>query len=92
MAKKFMHIMVDDIMTNAESNELSESLSRLSDDYDIVISSNNLQITTFNQDAMQLMNDKLDIILENMNSLGSIRNDIRSDIKYVFGLTKDKTI
>ena len=91
MSKKFMHIMVDDILTNEESNNLSASLNDLSDKYDIAITSNKFQIDISDPELMQNINDKLDIIINNIDSLNDMRNDIRSDIKYVFGITNKST-
>ena len=91
MSKKFMHIMIDgsDIPSN-EVDRIYESLSKLNDSYDIAITTNNVQISTYNQDIINDINEKIDIILSDMERFNKFTTTINRQITHVFGLQNNK--
>ena len=91
MHKKLMHITIDDMISVEDTEKIYKSLSKLEDTYDIVITNTKVHISTYNQELIENINDKLDIVIANIDKVGNIRNDITNDIKYVFGI-KDNNL
>ena len=87
MSKKFMHIMIDDnSISNEDVDKIYESLSKLNDSYDIAITTNNVQISTYNQDIINDINEKIDVLLSDMDRFNKFTTAINNQIKHVFGL------
>lgn len=81
-----MHVMIDGEPTNEEIEKIYKSLSYLNSEYDIVVTSYNMKLDIYDTQKLMEIDRKLDIILEQIESISQLRNEIRKDIKYVFGI------
>lgn len=80
-----MHVMVDSDVTNEEIDIISDTLKKFSKTYDVVITSSKMDISVYDSERIEEINNKIDIILENMSQL----SNLKKEIKYVFGLKNE---
>jgi tetrahydromethanopterin S-methyltransferase subunit G len=83
--KKIMHIMVDDPISTDDYEIISSKLESLNEKYDIIITSYNTSISIYDPQELENINQKLDIIMSELGGISKLKNDIKQEIKYVFG-------